>query len=181
MTKHKNTCVAVALPARGDGDYSSESASPPAPRSAWNHGWDGRPVPVTAPPQSPRQPKLPEILLLEAVLNDALNCVRKTRRGLSRREFLESYEWVRSDRRDGPFSFLNLCDFLTIDASALRKRLGVTDEAAGTVSENRPPWRTREPILPSSETEETDSSTNGNDERDGRSDHGPSAGVSPQW
>ena len=66
---------------------------------------------------------MPEIYLLSAVLEDALHCVREIDRDFSRGPARDAYDWFDSEQRDSPFSFLNLCDFLGIDAAALRHRL----------------------------------------------------------
>ena len=66
---------------------------------------------------------MPEMSLLSAVLEDALHCVRETDRDLSRGPARDAYDWFDSEQRDSPFSFLNLCDLLGIDAAALRHRL----------------------------------------------------------
>ena len=73
--------------------------------------------------------RMPEIDLLTAVLEEALHCVRETDRDLSHGSAREAYDWFDSERRDSPFSFLSLCDFLSIDAGALRERLGLAQTA----------------------------------------------------
>src|SRR5215831_11677543 len=67
----------------------------------------------------------PRALML-AVLEDAVRCIEAGRRRRSfdaRRLAAEAEAWVRWNRRDWPFSFLNVCDVLGFDADALRKRL----------------------------------------------------------
>src|SRR5262249_6973454 len=64
----------------------------------------------------------PRALML-AVLEDALRCIERgrTRRTFSaRRLAVEAEAWVRSDRRDWPFAFLNVCDILGFEADAVR-------------------------------------------------------------
>jgi hypothetical protein len=68
----------------------------------------------------------PERRLLLAVLNDALDTYRKHadlpgRR--HRRLFAETEQWLFSDDVAWPFSFMNLCHALGIDADWLRRRL----------------------------------------------------------
>lgn len=58
--------------------------------------------------------------MLAAVVEDALDCLY----GSDRDHSSEANEWFASERRDWPFSFLNICDFLGMDALALRERLG---------------------------------------------------------
>jgi hypothetical protein len=67
----------------------------------------------------------PRALML-AVLEDAVQCIEqgRRRRGFrARRLGAEAEAWVRSDSRDWPFSFSNICDVLGFDADALRERL----------------------------------------------------------
>jgi hypothetical protein len=66
----------------------------------------------------------PEISLLTAMLEDAFCCVEGWVRGVSPDQIREAHEWFTSDRRDWPFSFLNICDLLEMDAAAIRRRLG---------------------------------------------------------
>ena len=64
--------------------------------------------------------------LMLAVLADAVRCIEqgRRRRGFrARRLAADAEAWVRSDRRDWPFSFLNLCEALGFDAYAFRTRL----------------------------------------------------------
>ncbi len=67
----------------------------------------------------------PRALML-AVLEDAVRCIengRWQRRFGARRLAAEAEAWVRSDRADWPFSFLNVCEALGIDVDAIRSRL----------------------------------------------------------
>ncbi len=67
----------------------------------------------------------PRALML-AVLEDAVRCIesgRRHRRVGARRLAAEAEVWVRSDRADWPFSFLNVCEALAIDVDAMRRRL----------------------------------------------------------
>ena len=85
--------------------------------------------------------------MLEAMLDDALRCMQGGHRGLSRRDFLEAYQWFSSERRDWPFSFLSVCDFLGVDPDALRDLLGVTGEHAGDELEGPRMWLKRASTL----------------------------------
>jgi hypothetical protein len=98
-------------------------------------------IPAPSSPPCRRRPRLPEMSLVTALLMDALRCVQAGDRGLSRGEFLEAYEWFTSGRRDWPFSFLNICDFLQVDATALRKRFGLGDN--GNASRATEQWLKR--------------------------------------
>jgi len=67
----------------------------------------------------------PRALML-AVLEDAVLCIERgrwQRRFGARRLAAEAEAWVRSDRADWPFSFLNVCEALGIDVDAMRRRL----------------------------------------------------------
>jgi hypothetical protein len=67
----------------------------------------------------------PRALML-AVLVDAVRCIENGRwqhRFGARRLAAEAEAWVRSDRADWPFSFLNICEALGIDVDAMRRRL----------------------------------------------------------
>jgi|SRR5215470_2886088 len=64
--------------------------------------------------------------LMLAVLEDAVRCIEKARRRrtfYTRRRAAEAEAWVRCNRRDWPFSFVNVCEVLGFDADALRARL----------------------------------------------------------
>ena len=82
---------------------------------------------IILPPQfrAAREPG-PERRLMLGVLDDALDTYRRhadlpARR--HRRLFAETERWLLSDDITWPFSFLNLCDALGIDADWLRARL----------------------------------------------------------
>ena len=67
----------------------------------------------------------PRALML-AVLEDAVHCIEqgRRRRGFRARRLAANAEaWVRSDSRDWPFSFVNICEVLGFDADAFRERL----------------------------------------------------------
>ena len=73
----------------------------------------------------------PRALML-AVLEDALQCIERGRRRRTfhaRRLAGDAEAWVRSDRRDWPFSFVNICEVLGFEADAFRKRLLTTRNA----------------------------------------------------
>jgi hypothetical protein len=70
----------------------------------------------------------PRALML-AVLHDAVQCIeqgRRSRRFGARRLAAEAEAWVRSNSRDWPFSFVNLCEVLGFDPDAFRRRLLTT-------------------------------------------------------
>jgi hypothetical protein len=63
-----------------------------------------------------------ERALMLAVLEDAMRCLED---GPRRGSFLvrETLAWIRADDHEWPFSFLNLCANLEIDAGSLRREL----------------------------------------------------------
>lgn len=68
----------------------------------------------------------PEHALAAAVLGNAADDLRKGRyaRGRQRQRFyMQAYQWVASDDREWPFSFVNLCEFLKASPEALRETL----------------------------------------------------------
>ena len=60
--------------------------------------------------------------LMLAVLDDALGTILSQADRRTRLWF-EAAEWIASAAREWPFSFLNICDVLDIDALRLRRRL----------------------------------------------------------
>src|SRR5207237_5436609 len=69
----------------------------------------------------------PEISLVAAVFEDAVRCVQAGSRGVTHQQSSDAFEWITSERRDWPFDFVNLCDFLGIDAKAVRTPLRSND------------------------------------------------------
>src|SRR5262249_21335135 len=89
----------------------------------------------------------PRALML-AVLEDAVQCIeqgRRCRRFHARRLAAEAEAWVRCNRRDWPFSFVNICEVLGFDADAVRRRLLLmrTDASDGRRVRVRAPVRIR--------------------------------------
>ena len=67
----------------------------------------------------------PRALML-AVLDDAIRCIARRRRDgeLQRRSLAAQAEaWMRRDSWEWPFSFVNICSVLGLDADAVRSRL----------------------------------------------------------
>ena len=52
-----------------------------------------------------------------------MRCVRRTRGGVTHRDSSEAAAWIASERSDWPFAFVNVCDFLGLDAEIVRARL----------------------------------------------------------
>ena len=69
----------------------------------------------------------PELRLMAAVLENAIECLTRGNGGGTRgkhwRAFLDACDWVANERRDWPFAFANLCDFLGLDPTAVRESL----------------------------------------------------------
>ena len=77
--------------------------------------------------------RTPERELAVSVLAQAAMDIEKCRdlqHGRKRRIYREAYNWVASDDRSWPYSFLNLCDTLSLSPAFLRARL--LNESAGT-------------------------------------------------
>ena len=65
----------------------------------------------------------PERLLLVAMLEQAASDLSNFRfrpRRRAQRIYLDAYQWVTSDDRSHPFSFVNLCEALKLSPAALR-------------------------------------------------------------
>jgi hypothetical protein len=69
----------------------------------------------------------PEISLVAAVFEDAVRCVQRGSRGVTYQQSSDALEWIASEQRDWPFDFVNVCDFLGMDAKAVRTRLRIYD------------------------------------------------------
>jgi hypothetical protein len=68
----------------------------------------------------------PERELAAAVLDAAAADLQKYRYSRGRRRqriYWQAYQWVASEDRTWPFSFVNVCEFLRLSPAALRARL----------------------------------------------------------
>ena len=68
----------------------------------------------------------PERELASAVLEAAaadLRNYRYARRRRRQRLYWQAYDWVASDNREWPFTFVNICEFLQLSPVALREQL----------------------------------------------------------
>jgi hypothetical protein len=68
----------------------------------------------------------PEYLLAAAVLEDAINCFQKhceARDPKARRLFDDAAEWIGSDDREWPFSYVNICELLDLHPDYVRSGL----------------------------------------------------------
>jgi hypothetical protein len=75
-------------------------------------------VAVGSPPRAPL--RLPEVDLVLAIFEDAVRCIQNASRTVTRRQHQEALQWITAERYDWPFSFVNVCKFLGMDASAVR-------------------------------------------------------------
>jgi hypothetical protein len=83
----------------------------------------GEELPATEP--AARESRAEEVLAA-AVLRLAFEDFQKHRGATDirrRRAFREAAVWIRSNERQWPFSFLNVCDMLDISPAALRAKL----------------------------------------------------------
>ena len=68
----------------------------------------------------------PEYLLAAAVLEDAIECFQKhleARDTKMRRLYEDAAEWIASDDREWPFSYVNICELLDLHPDYLRDGL----------------------------------------------------------
>jgi len=68
----------------------------------------------------------PEVGLAVAVLERAALDLRAFRFGKRRRNqvlFMDAYEWISAEDRGWPYSFVNLCEVLSLDPDAVRAEL----------------------------------------------------------
>ena len=80
----------------------------------------------------------PERELAAAVLENAvadLRNYRYARRRRRQRLYWQAYEWVASDAREWPFSFVNICEFLCLSPAAMREQLLDATECERQVQE----------------------------------------------
>jgi hypothetical protein len=73
-----------------------------------------------------KPPAGPEYLLAAAVLEEAIDCFQKhcdTRDPKTRRLFEDAAEWIASDDRVWPFSYVNICELLDLHPEYVRSGL----------------------------------------------------------
>lgn len=76
--------------------------------------------------QARRAPQLPEHRLLLAVLEDAVDILRKHRHATAWRQHAphaETWAWLQSTDRDHAFAYETVCEHLGFDAEAVRAKL----------------------------------------------------------
>src|SRR5262249_46593201 len=91
--------------------------------------------------------RIPEVRLLVAILEDALQCIARNaaaHAGRHRRQFHDAYAWVFEEpAEEWPFAFANVCGVLGLDAAAVRLRV----QEILAPSPTRSPWTKRFPIV----------------------------------
>jgi hypothetical protein len=73
-----------------------------------------------------KPPAGPEYLLAAAVLEDAIDCFQKhceAPDSRMRRLYEDAEEWMASDDREWPFSYVNICELLGLQPDYLREGL----------------------------------------------------------
>lgn len=72
-----------------------------------------------------RRPSTPEMNLLRGVLEQAVTDLRLYRfsRGRARRWYRDAYRWLMSNDRAYVFSFVNVCEQLSLSPSAVRAQI----------------------------------------------------------
>jgi hypothetical protein len=77
-------------------------------------------VVMDLPPSRPWRHQVGELRLMAAVLEDAINIVRKRPRSRAGRE---AREWLSSRDATWPFAFERICDALDLDADSVRRQV----------------------------------------------------------
>jgi len=72
------------------------------------------------PPSRPWRHHVGELRLMAAVLEDAVNILRKRPRSRAGRE---AREWLQSKDASWPFAFERICDALDLDADGVRRQV----------------------------------------------------------
>ncbi len=85
-----------------------------------------------------------ELDLVAAILEDAVQCVRRNATAQHRRErrqFDEACSWLWDDTHEWPFAFVNICGVLGLDPAAIREELRefIERRDGAEISGNRQP------------------------------------------
>ncbi|HXG53310.1 MAG TPA: hypothetical protein VNN77_18075 [candidate division Zixibacteria bacterium] len=86
-------------------------------------------------------PRSPEVRLMAAVLQDAIDCYMKTLHAKTRHDrqlFLEAERWFADPEDDWLFSFASICGILELDPDYIRRCLARCRERAGASKPDRP-------------------------------------------
>ena len=79
-----------------------------------------------------RVPQEPEYRLIVAVLEDAIDCYQKHLRARDpkmRQLFDDAAEWIGSDDRKWPYSFVSICEILSLNPGYVRRGLDAWRDA----------------------------------------------------
>jgi hypothetical protein len=79
-------------------------------------------VVVDLPPRRPWKHQVGELRLMAAVLEDAVNILRKRPRSRAGRE---AREWLASHDTSWPFAYERICEALDLDAERIRREMAV--------------------------------------------------------
>jgi hypothetical protein len=82
---------------------------------------------IDLPPPRPWQQQVGELRLMAAVLEDAINVLRKRPRSRAGRE---AREWVASPDRSWPFAYERICEALDLDSNSVRREIASGRPAA---------------------------------------------------
>ena len=77
---------------------------------------------IDLPPRRPWRHQVGELRLMAAVLEDAVNILRKRPRSRAGRE---AREWLASRDTTWPFAFERICEALDLDSSNIRREVAV--------------------------------------------------------
>ena len=75
---------------------------------------------MDVPPSRPWRHHVGELRLMAAVLEDAVNILRKRPRSRAGRE---AREWLKSTDASWPFAYERICDALDLDADSVRRQV----------------------------------------------------------
>ena len=121
MTRNAAGALVDGVPHRGTPPGTPPSAGPAAPGTT---GAAAAGYPSTYYFRSETVQRRGEWLLMLATLEDGIRTILEgAKRGVPAKCIADDVAWLASDDRLGPFSFLNLCDFLGIDPDYLRSRV----------------------------------------------------------
>jgi hypothetical protein len=93
------------------------------------------------PPSRPWRHHVGELRLMVAVLEDAINILRKRPRSRAGRE---AREWLASKDATWPFAFERICDALDLDVDSVRRQVSSSSSVARLPMPSFEAWRVAE-------------------------------------
>ena len=93
------------------------------------------------PPSRPWRHHVGELRLMAAVLEDAINVLRKRPRSRAGRE---AREWVASKDGSWPFAFERICDALDLDSESVRRQVTANGRPVRVAARDFEPLRIAE-------------------------------------